>query len=146
MRNIIKTRTRTHREYSFGLLLIPRDRLQCGHSFCLGCLQKYLESARAKFLDRTPGYRPIQTPYIDALRHPRTNPRSHLEAAQWINDNPGPCYTCPLCEEVLSRSPIKDFQLKEMAASFQEHSGSAHNLDYREGVEEARMFDRYLLL
>lgn len=121
-------------------------RLQCGHSFCLECLQKYLENARVKYSEQAPRYHPIRASYIDALRCPRTNPESYLEAAQWVTDNPGPCYTCPLCEEVLSRSPIKDYRLKEMAESLQEHSGGTYDQDDRDGVENPGMFDRFLLL
>lgn len=97
-------------------------------------------------MDQTPGYCPIQGSYINALRHPLTNPELHLEAAQWVMDNPGPCYSCPVCEETLSRSPIKDYHLKQIAESWQEYAGVVYDRDDREGVEGAGMFDKYLLL
>lgn len=92
----------------------------CGHIFCLSCLQDWFGTTLAQFMNANPHYNVNQAQNIPHLQHLFQNliqnphAAAHPQIAAMLANllPPSPQYTCPTCREPVRTRPIEVFALK----------------------------------
>jgi hypothetical protein len=92
----------------------------CGHIFCLSCLQDWFGTTLAQFMNANPHYNVNQArniPHLQLLfQNLAQNPHAaaHPQVAAMLANllPPSPHYTCPTCREPVRTRPIEVFALK----------------------------------
>lgn len=97
---------------------IPYRLPDCGHSFCLSCLQDWFKKIQARFVQAHPGWnldavkahvtriKEILRP--EYIHHPDV--QNHLKELQPAQ----PVYTCPKCSKHVLKRPVEDYTLKSV--------------------------------
>ena len=96
-----------------AFLLIHVSLPECGHIFCLSCLQDWFGRTLAQFINANPHYSINQAQNIPHLQHLfQTLMENPQAAAHPQLLPPTPQYTCPTCREPVLTRPIEVFAMK----------------------------------
>ncbi|GJE92262.1 hypothetical protein PsYK624_084160 [Phanerochaete sordida] len=98
--------------------------LQCGHTFCRGCLQTWFTSELAKYMGQNPGYNPqpnLPRQFREHLQRRDLAPyeRTHMmrQIQRYYDAVVHPDYTCPSCRKSVTAKPIEAFTVKNIVAA-----------------------------
>jgi hypothetical protein len=87
---------------------------ECGHVFCLGCLLTSFDDIHTRFLNANPGYTPLSLSFKEALREPLKFPSVCYKAHVHMAKSPHPEYTCPSCQNAVTRRPVEELKVKKL--------------------------------
>lgn len=105
--------------------------LNCGHTFCSGCLVGWFSTQISQHLTRYPGYNPnppMPRAYREILEHPLLNPDQRNAVRRGLQVLHSsvvvhPAYTCPTCRTVIKTKPVESYALRNVVHSLAEAQG-----------------------
>ncbi|KAI1786176.1 hypothetical protein LXA43DRAFT_1099467 [Ganoderma leucocontextum] len=99
----------------------PYTLTECGHSFCVSCLQVWFNTAYAKHLDEYPAYNPqqlipatVRAQLARADIPPRIRRDLKSMVAGIFHETRRPQFSCPNCREPVHAPPVENFVLKDL--------------------------------
>lgn len=109
---------------------------ECGHVFCMSCLQDWFSTTLAQHMTAHPNY--VLNPPIPAhLRqiamqarvgnNPHLQMQLELQVAQYriMQNAPRPVYSCPTCRETVKNKPVEVFALKSVVRTISNAIGES---------------------
>ena len=94
-------------------------RLSCGHTFCQGCLQDWLNTLLARHMDTNPRYDHVRIAELSKqLREPGLTIQTRYQITALLDsieaETPSPTYSCPSCRAIITSRPVEVFALKNI--------------------------------
>ncbi|CAK5262431.1 unnamed protein product [Mycena citricolor] len=85
----------------------------CGHTFCVDCLVKWLSACLAQHRNTHPHWRPGVPSLPPAFAYEPRNP-AIAGMVTWRYQTSQPQYTCPSCRKAMKSRPTEDYTLKAL--------------------------------